>query len=95
MIAPVAGMTLRVTTGRLLYPVNRIRLKQIIQPQIIQHFLQLILTQAIMNIRNINHIERFNNPLRQRVSRLVRQTLNLSPKNRKSYQCHSLLHRPL
>jgi len=30
-----------------------------------------------------NHIERFNNTLRQRISRLVRQTLNLSPKKYK------------
>jgi hypothetical protein len=30
--------------------------------------------------RTTNHIERFNNPLRQRVSRLVRATLSFSKK---------------
>jgi len=30
--------------------------------------------------RKINHIERFNNTLRQRVSRLVRETLSFSNK---------------
>ena len=30
--------------------------------------------------RRTNHIERFNNPLRQRVSRLVRETLSFSKK---------------
>ena len=30
--------------------------------------------------RKTNHIERFNNPLRQRISRLVREALSLSKK---------------
>jgi len=30
-----------------------------------------------------NHIERFNNTLRQRISRLVQQTLDISPKKYK------------
>ena len=32
------------------------------------------------NVRKTNHIERFNNTLRQRVSRLVRDTLSFSKK---------------
>ena len=32
------------------------------------------------NARKTNHIERFNNTLRQRVSRLVRETLSFSKK---------------
>jgi len=37
--------------------------------------------QAItQNARNTNHLERFNNTLRQRVSRLVRETLAFSQK---------------
>jgi insertion element IS1 protein InsB len=33
-----------------------------------------------INVRVSNHIERFNNTLRQRVSRLVRETLSFSKK---------------
>ena len=44
--------------------------------------------------RNTNHLERFNNPLRQRVSRLVREALSFSKKLAhhigaiKLYICH-------
>jgi insertion element IS1 protein InsB len=49
--------------------------------------------------RKTNHIERFNNTLRQRVSRLVRETLSFSKKLAnhigaiKSYICHDNLTR--
>jgi len=39
-----------------------------------------------------NHIERFNNTLRQRISRLVRQTLIFLQKNTKSHRRASFIH---
>ena len=42
-----------------------------------------------------NHIERFKNTLRQRVSRLVREALPFSKKIREPYRRHKALHMPL
>ena len=45
--------------------------------------------------RKTNHIERFNNTLRQRVSRLVRSALSFSKKTRQSHRRHQVLFIPL
>jgi hypothetical protein len=51
--------------------------------------------QAITNnARETNHIERFNNTLRQRLSRLARETLSFPKKAGESYRRHQVFHLP-
>ena len=45
--------------------------------------------------RQTNHIERFNNTLRQRVSRLVRDALSFFQKALPSYRCYQTVYLPL
>jgi insertion element IS1 protein InsB len=45
--------------------------------------------------RKTNYIERFSNTLRQRVSRLVRETLSFSKKLANSHRRHQVFHLPL
>ena len=42
--------------------------------------------------RNTNHLERFHNTLRQRLSRLVRDTLSCSKQTGPSHRCHHVCH---
>jgi hypothetical protein len=44
--------------------------------------------------RKTNHIERFNNALRQRVSRLVRDGFPFSKKLANPYRCHQAVPLP-
>jgi hypothetical protein len=45
--------------------------------------------------RKTHHVERFNNTLRQRVSRLVCEAVVVFQETRQSYRCYQVVHLPL